>query len=138
MTGHAGRRIAVRVHDGGDPGAYNLVAGLRARRIRLDGDRAPDWRATGDNGWRRLVEGAGRQSVEVSGEGLFAGGPSDQRLLDIYFARSTPLFRLELGQMGVLSGPFSVTRLEIDGPQLAEAGLALTLTSAGPVTFAAG
>lgn len=137
MNGQEGRRIVASVHDGGDPGAYIPVAGLRSRRIRLHGVRPADHRASNDGGWRRLIAGAGALSVEVSGDGMFAGGPSDHRLTEAFFARETPRFQLELADFGTLTGPFAVTDLTIGGPQLEEASLALTFQSAGPVTFAA-
>jgi len=137
MAAQAGKDMLLKIGDGGSPQAFVTVAGLRARTISLNA-RAVDATDSDSTGrWRELLAGAGVRSAAVSGAGVFRDAASDAQVRQSFFDQSARTWRLTIPDFGVLEGPFLVAALEYAGDHEGEAAFALSLASAGAVTFTA-
>ena len=137
MAIQKGKDILLKIGDGGAPEAFTTVAGLRARTISLNAKTVDATDADSAGRWRELLGGAGVKSASVSGAGVFRDAPSDAAMREAFFSQAAKNWRLIVPDFGVLQGPFLVAALEYAGDHDGEATYALTLASAGEVTFAA-
>jgi TP901-1 family phage major tail protein len=113
------------------------VAGLRARTISLNAKTVDATDSDSAGCWRELLTGAGVKSASVSGAGIFRDATSDALVREAFFAQEARRWRLVVPDFGVLEGPFLVAALEYAGEHEGEATYALSLASAGEVSFAA-
>jgi TP901-1 family phage major tail protein len=135
MGGARGRDIAVKIGDGGEPEAFELVAGIRARTIVLGAGLVEATTAESAGGWRELIAGAGTRRIEVEGSGAFKDAASDALLRAAFFAGETPRLRLEVAEFGTLEGPFAIAELTYGGEHDGEAEFSVRLASAGAISF---
>jgi TP901-1 family phage major tail protein len=137
MAAQAGKDILLKISDGAQTPTFVTVAGLRARTISLNAKTidATDSDSTGR--WRELLAGAGVKSAAVSGSGVFRDAASDAQVRQSFFDQSARTWRLIVPDFGQLEGPFLVAALEYAGDHEGEAAFALSLASAGAVTFTA-
>jgi len=135
MAAQRGRDVLLKIE--GEDGAFVSVAGLRARTISLNA-RSVDVTDSDSSGrWRELLAGAGVKTVAVSGQGVFRDAASDALIREAFFEQSAKAWQLVVPDFGVLSGPFLVAALEYAGEHEGEASFALSLASAGAVSFGA-
>lgn len=132
-----GKDILLKIGDGGSPEAFASVAGLRVRTISLNAKTVDATDADSAGRWRELLGGAGVKSASVSGAGVFRDAPSDAAVREAFFAQAARTWRLVVPEFGTLQGPFLVAALEYAGDHDGEATYALTLASAGEITFEA-
>lgn len=137
MSVQAGKDMLLKIGDGGSPEAFTTVAGLRARTIALNARTVDVTDGDSAGRWRELLAGAGVRSAAVSGQGIFRDAASDAAIREAFFEQSARTWRLIVPDFGVLEGPFLVAALEYAGEHEGEASFALSLASAGQVTFAA-
>lgn len=135
MAAQAGKDMLLKISDGA--GGYVTVAGLRARTIALNARTVDATDADSAGRWRELLAGAGVKSAAVSGTGVFRDAASDALIREAFFAQAAETWRLIVPDFGVLEGPFLVAALEYAGEHEGEASFALSLASAGEVTFGA-
>ena len=137
MAAQAGKDMLLKISDGAQTPTFHTVAGLRARTISLNARTidATDSDSTGR--WRELLAGAGVKSVAVSGSGVFRDAVSDAQVRTSFFDQSARVWRLIIPDFGQLEGAFIVAALEYAGEHDGEAVFALSLASAGAVTFTA-
>ena len=137
MAAQAGKDILLKISDGAQTPTFVTVAGLRARTISLNAKTidATDSDSTGR--WRELLAGAGVRSAAVAGSGVFRDAASDAQVRQSFFDQSARTWRLIVPDFGQLEGPFVVAALEYAGEHDGEATFALSLASAGAVTFTA-
>ena len=135
MSAQRGRDILLKIE--GAPGVFTTVAGLRARTISLNA-RAVD-ATDGDSAgrWRELLGGAGVKSAAVAGQGIFRDAASDALIREAFFSQSASVWRLIVPDFGVLEGRFLVAALEYAGEHEGEATFAISLASAGEISFEA-
>ena len=136
MTAQRGMDILLKI-EGGTAGVFTTVAGLRARTISLNARTVDVTDADSAGRWRELLAGAGVRSAAVSGQGVFRDGESDALIREAFFDQSAPTWRLIVPDFGMLEGPFLVAALEYAGEHEGEASFAMSLASAGEVTFSA-
>jgi TP901-1 family phage major tail protein len=137
MGAQRGKDILLKIGDGGSPEAFTTVAGLRARTISLNAKTVDATDSDSAGRWRELLAGAGVKSASVSGAGIFRDAASDALVREAFFAQEARRWRLVVPDFGSLEGPFLVAALEYAGEHEGEATYALTLASAGEVSFAA-
>ena len=77
------------------------------------------------------------RACAVSGSGVFRDAASDAQVRQSFFDQSARVWRLVIPDFGQLEGPFIVAALEYAGDHDGEAAFALSLASAGAVTFTA-
>ena len=137
MAAQKGKDILLKIGDGAEPEVFTTVAGLRARTISLNARSVDATDSDSAGRWRELLAGAGVKQASVSGAGVFRDAASDAQIRSAFFAQSADTWRLIVPDFGTLEGPFLVAALEYAGEHEGEATYAITLSSAGEVTFAA-
>lgn len=137
MAGQKGRDVLIKIGDGGAPESFVTVAGVRAKTIALNAHTVDGTSGESAEAWRELIAGAGVKSATVSGSGVFKDAASDALIQAAFFAQAARNFQLVIPDFGVLSGVFLVQSLDYSGDHDGEAAFAVTLVSAGPVSFAA-
>lgn len=137
MAAQAGKDILLKISDGASTPAFVTVAGLRARTISLNARTIDATDSDSAGRWRELIAGAGVRSAAVSGSGVFRDAASDALVRQSFFDQSARAWRLVIPDFGQLEGPFLVAALDYAGDHDGEATFALSLASAGVVTFTA-
>ncbi len=137
MSGQKGRDVLIKIGDGGAPEAFVTVAGIRAKTISLNARTVDGTSGESPSAWRELIAGAGVKSASVSGAGVFKDAASDALIQQAFFAQSVRNFQLVVPDFGVLEGPFLIEALDYSGDHDGEAAFAVTLASAGALSFAA-
>lgn len=137
MGAQRGRDLLLKIGDGGSPEQFVTVAGLRARTVALNARPVDVTDSDSAGRWRELLAGAGARSAAVSGQGVFRDAASDGLVREAFFAQAARTWRVIVPDFGVLQGPFLVAALEYAGEHEGEASFALSLASAGEVTFEA-
>jgi len=138
MAAQPGRDMLLKIGDGASPQAFAAVAGLRARAISLNARAIDATHGESPGRWRELLDGAGVRSAAVSGAGVFVDSAADEMVRAVFFAQTRRDWRLIIPGFGTLEGPFLVTALEYSGRHDGEAAYALSLASAGEVSFTPG
>ena len=137
MAGQKGRDMLLRVSDGGDPPVFSTLAGIRAKTLSMTADAVDATSAESPDAWRELIAGAGVKRIVVSGAGVFKDQPSDARMRALFFDQDAARWRLVVPDFGTFEGAFLITELNYSGDHDGEAAFAVTLESAGAVTFEA-
>jgi len=137
MAGQRGRDVLISIGDGDEPGAFVLVAGMRARTINLTAGLIEATTAQSAQAWREVIAGAGVKRAEVVGSGAFKDAESDALMRAAFFAGKASTFELVIPDFGVLRGPFVITELTYGGEHNGEATFAIRVASAGVVTVEA-
>lgn len=135
MTAQRGKDILLKIE--GAPGVFTTVAGLRARTLSLNARTVDATDGDSAGRWRELLEGAGVKSAAVAGQGIFRDAASDALIREAFFDQSLRTWRLIVPDFGTLQGPFLIAALEYAGEHEGEATFAISLASAGQVTFEA-
>ena len=137
MAAQRGKDMLLKISDGAAPPGFVTVAGLRARTLSLNARTVEATDSDSAGRWRELLGGAGVKSAAVSGQGVFRDAASDALMREAFFAQEARTWRLIVPDFGVLEGPFLVAALEYAGEHEGEATFAISLASAGAVSFAA-
>ena len=135
MAAQRGKDILLKVESA--PGVFSTVAGLRARTISLNARSVDATDGDSAGRWRELLAGAGVKSAAVAGQGIFRDAASDALIREAFFDQAARVWRLFVPDFGTLEGPFLVAALEYAGEHEGEATFAISLASAGEVTFGA-
>ena len=135
MAAQRGKDILLKIE--GAPGVFTTVAGLRARTISLNARSIDATDGDSVGRWRELLSGAGVKSAAVSGQGVFRDAVSDALIREAFFDQAAKTWRLIVPDFGTLEGAFLVAALEYAGEHEGEASFAISLASAGPVSFVA-
>jgi TP901-1 family phage major tail protein len=134
MAGQKGRDVLIKIADGE---AFVTVAGIRAKTISLNARTVDGTSGESEGAWRELIAGAGVKSASVSGAGVFKDAASDALLQQAFFAQAVRAFQLTIPDSGILEGPFLIEALDYSGDHDGEAAFAITLASAGALSFTA-
>jgi TP901-1 family phage major tail protein len=137
MTAQSGKDILLKIGDGGDPEGFTSVAGLRAKTISLNARTIDATHADSPGAWRELIAGAGMKTCAVSGSGIFVDAAADETVRQAFFNQTADTWRLIIPDFGTIEGAFLVAALEYSGRHDGEAAYAISLASAGALTFSA-
>lgn len=137
MSGQKGRDVLIKIGDREEPEAFVTVAGIRAKTISLNARTVDGTSGESPDAWRELIAGAGVKSASVSGAGVFKDAASDTLIQQAFFTQAARSFQLIIPDFGTLTGPFLVEALDYSGDHDGEAAFAITLASAGALSFAA-
>lgn len=135
MATQRGRDVLLKVEEA--PGAFVTVAGIRAKTISLNATSVDATSADSPEAWRELLAGAGVKSAKVTGAGVFKDAASDALVRAAFFGQTASQWRLIVPDFGTIEGPFLVQQLDYAGEHDGEATFALTLASAGLLSFTA-
>lgn len=134
MSGQKGRDVLIKIADGE---GFATVAGIRAKTISLNARTVDGTSGESPEAWRELIAGAGVRSASVSGAGVFKDAASDALIQQAFFTQAAATFQLVIPDFGTLSGPFLIEALDYSGDHDGEAAFAITLASAGALSFEA-
>lgn len=137
MTGQKGRDVLIKIGDGASPEVFSTIAGVRAKTISLNARSVDGTSGESPEAWRELIAGAGVKSASVSGAGVFKDAASDAAMQAAFFAQAVRRFQLIIPSFGVIEGPFLIESLDYSGDHDGEAAFAVTLASAGALSFTA-
>jgi|SRR5690606_20817171 len=137
MAGQKGRDVLIKIGDGADPEVFATIAGIRAKTISLNARPVDGTSGESPAAWRELIAGAGVKSASVSGAGVFKDAASDALVQQAFFSQAVTSFQLVIPDFGTLTGPFLIEALDYSGDHDGEAAFAITLASAGALSFAA-
>lgn len=132
MAAQRGKDILLKIQDGA---SFTTVAGLRARTISLNARSVDATDSDSAGRWRELLAGAGVKTCAVAGQGVFRDAASDALMREAFFDQGARTWRLIVPDFGTLEGPFLVAALEYAGEHEGEASFAISLASAGEITF---
>ncbi|HRO04743.1 MAG TPA: phage major tail protein, TP901-1 family [Terricaulis sp.] len=132
MTGQKGRDVLIKIADGE---SFTTLAGIRAKTISLNARSVDGTSGESPEAWRELIAGAGVKSASVSGAGVFKDAASDVALQTAFFAQAVRNYQLVIPGFGVIEGPFLIESLDYSGDHDGEAAFAVTLASAGALSF---
>ena len=136
MAAQSGKDMLLKLDQTG-AGSFLTVAGLRTRSLAFNASSVDTTDQESAGRWRELLAGAGVRSCAVSGAGVFRDAASDAQVRQSFFDQSARVWRLVIPDFGQLEGPFLVAALDYAGDHDGEAAFALSLASAGAVTFTA-
>lgn len=134
MSGQKGRDVLIKIAEGE---AFVTVAGIRAKTISLNARTVDGTSGESADAWRELIAGAGVKSASVSGAGVFKDAASDALIQQAFFTQAAATFQLIIPDFGTLSGAFITEALDYSGDHDGEAAFAITLASAGALSFTA-
>ena len=136
MSAQKGKDLLIKLGDGASPEVFTTVAGLRATTLSFNAQAIDTTNADSTEQWRELLAGGGVKSATFSGSGVFKDAASDASLRTVFFAQSCPNYQVTIPSFGTITGPFKLTSLSYEGPYDGELKIALSLASAGALTFA--
>jgi len=137
MAAQSGKAIVVSFKDDAMTPAYQVVAGLRSRRISLNGETVDVTHAESTGQWRELLAGVGVRSASISGDGIFMDAAGEEAVRDAFFAHEHRDAKILIPDYGTFEGKFQVTSLELSGEYNDAVQNSMTLESAGEITFTA-
>lgn len=137
MALQKGRDMLLKISNGATPAVFVTVAGLRARTVSLNARTVDVTDSDSAGGWRELLAGGGVRSLAVSGSGVFRDAASDAQMREAFFAQIARTWQIVVPHFGQFQGPFLIAALDYAGDHDSEATFALTLASAGEISFAA-
>jgi TP901-1 family phage major tail protein len=135
MTAQKGKDLLIKIGDGADPESFTTVAGLRATTLAFNAQAIDVTNADSAEQWRELLAGGGVKSASISGSGVFKDAASDAALRTAFFNQAVPNWSVVIPSFGTITGPFKITSLSYEGPYDGELKLALSLASAGALSF---
>lgn len=136
MGAQKGKDLLVRVDLTGE-GAFETVAGLRARSIRFEAATVDVTDSESAGRWRELLAGAGAKRAAIAGTGIFKDVASDAAVRTLFFEGTVRAWRFAVPDFGTIFGPFQITELSYAGEQDGEVTFEIALESAGQLGFTA-
>lgn len=130
-----GSDCVLRILEGGETPAFRMVEGLKLTswKVRNDTVEVTD---AGDQGWRRLLAGAGVRSLDLALSGLYLGSPGEVLLRQSALQGSMFEAELMLGSSLTLRGGFVASEFGCESAGKDETSFTAKLCSAGPLSVA--
>lgn len=135
MTAQKGSAFLLKIGDGGNPVAYETVAGLRTTQMTINGDSVVVTHKD-SGGWREILSGAGVRSVSVSASGIFLGSDAEANVRANALDGTLDDYELSFEDGARMRGRFLVQRLDYAGDFNGERTYTLQLESSGEVASA--
>lgn len=135
MTAQKGSAFLLKIGDGGNPVAYETVAGLRTTQMTINGDSVVVTHKD-SGGWREILSGAGVRSVSVSASGIFLGSGAEATVRANALDGRLDDYELSFEDGERMRGRFLVQRLDYAGDFNGERTYLLQLESSGEVASA--
>jgi TP901-1 family phage major tail protein len=132
MAAERGSAFLLKIGDGGEPGSFVTVAGLKTTQLSINGDAVAITNKD-SGGWRELLSGAGVRSVSVAASGIFTGSSAETQVRSLALSGALQGYELSFESGERMRGEFLVTRLEYAGDFNGERNYTLALESSGQV-----
>lgn len=136
MVAQKGRDVLIKAESAPGSGVYNTLGGLRATSLSINNEPV-DITNKDSAGWRTLLEGAGVQSISVSGSGVFTDAAAYQVVRTAVMANDQINYKIAFPgdtYVRVYTGEFMIASFEEAGEHNAEMTYSLTLESSGTIT----
>ncbi|MEM6682218.1 MAG: phage major tail protein, TP901-1 family [Pseudomonadota bacterium] len=134
MAAQSGSAFLLKISDGGNPAAYNTVAGLRTNTLTLNSE-AVDITHKGSGGWREILPGAGVRSVSLRAAGIFTGSAAETQVQTKVLSAQSTDCQITFEDGARFEGSFYVTNLEYTGDHNGARSYSLSMESAGSISF---
>jgi TP901-1 family phage major tail protein len=135
MAAQSGQAIVVSFKDDAGSPAYQVVAGLRSRRIAFNAEMVDVTCAESTGMWREVLDAAGVRTASISGDGVFTDDAGMEAVRDAFFENELRDAKIFITGFGTFEGKFKVTALELGGEHNQQVTTSLTFESAGAITF---
>jgi TP901-1 family phage major tail protein len=133
-----GSEYLLKIEDPLNAGTFLEVGGVKSKSMTLNGE-AVDVTNHGSNGWRQLLNGAGINSIDFSGEGVTRKVDTIKMMLESWKDKNFVNMRLEslLGADNVLTITVlsQIVTIELSGENDKEVPYSLSFQSAGEPTI---
>ena len=134
MTTQSGTLVLIKVGDGGDPELFTTIGGLQASKMVIDNQLLETTNAE-TGAWRQLLGNAGIHFLSIEGSGLFTDSVSEEMVRSHAFSGGANSYQFIFANGNKVSGQFIITTYERSGNYGGGEIYALTLESAGTITF---
>lgn len=135
MAAQKGKDIAIKIGDGAGPEVFTTVAGLRTKTLGMNQEQVDITNSDSASQWRELLANGGVRSMSVSGSGVFNDSASEAAVRTAYEATTHTNFQFVVPDFGTFEGAFQVATIEYSGEYNGAVNHALTLESAGQISF---
>jgi len=136
MPAQKGSLMLLKVGNAGSPETFTTVGGMRVTKFILN-SQIVDSSNKDSGAWRQLLADAGTRFISISGNGIFTDSASEETVRQISFSNQQRNFQITFGNGDSLSGAFIISSYERSGEYNGEENYAMTLESAGVITFTA-
>ena len=133
MAAQRGKDVLLQIEAPG--GGFQTVGGVRTTALSLNARAVDATHATSPDGWRELLGGAGVRQASVTGAGVFVDDAAAEAARASFFAGELLLWRIVIPDFGRIEGPFQIASLDFGGDYDEEATMAISLASAGALSF---
>lgn len=133
MAKFKGRDFLVQ-RESNTPGTYVTIGGMRSTSMTINNESVDVTDKDGDT-WRKLLEGAGIQSMSIKLSGVFSDNATTNSVQADVVANSVKNYKLVSGNADFFIGAFQITSMERGGEYNKEETFSVTLESAGTVAY---
>ncbi len=133
MAAKKGRLLKIQ-RDSTGAGAYVDIGYMRSKSYTVNNESVDVSNET-DGVWRQLLEGAGNQSVSVSGSGVWTDSTQEAFMRLAAFNNTFELIQIIDDHGDKITGSFQITSFGNSAEHNAETSSDITLESAGDVTL---
>lgn len=137
MAQQKGRLLLIKVESAPGSGTFLNVGGLQTKSVKVNNEMV-DVTNSDSNGWRKLLEGAGVNSLEATGSGVF----SDDQAIDIVRDAAENNIHLNFQVIcpgdtysRVYTGRWGLANFEFSGEYNGAAKFSVTMQSDGQQTI---
>lgn len=134
MTAQKGSLVLLKVGDGESSESFTTIGGLRTTQLTHN-NQPVDATHKGSGAWRELLNGAGIRTVTISGNGIFTDSAAEETVRGFAMNNQIKNYQLTFGNGDALTGAFQITNYQRAGAYDGEENFAITLASAGEITF---
>lgn len=128
--------MLIKVGDGANPEQFDTVGGLRTSNLILNNHLLDSSNVT-SGAWRKLLNGAGIQSLRISGNGIFTDSVAESTLCGYAFSNTVHNYQFIFANGDLITGPFVIAAYERAGNYDGEEAYSITLESAGAINYIA-
>lgn len=136
MSARKGSLVLIKVGNGATTETFSTIGGIMVSHMLLN-QTLLEANTLESQDYRRLLSGAGLKFMRITGSGIFTDAASEELLRGYAFAGSSNNYRFIFASGAYCAGPFIISRYERRGDYDQEEIYALTLESAGIVTYSA-
>ncbi len=133
MPAKKGRLLKIQ-RDSTGAGAYVDIGHMRSKSYTVNNETVDISNET-DGVWRQLLEGAGNQSVSVSGSGVWTKGTHEVAMRLAAFNDTHELLRIIDDHGDFITGSFAISSFGNSAEHNAEQAYEISLESAGDVAL---
>jgi TP901-1 family phage major tail protein len=138
MAAQSANALLIKIGDGGGTEVFTDFAGLRTKSLTINSDAVDITNSDSTGRWREILDGAGVNSISVSGSGVFLDdATADADLRDNAMTGTVTNFQIIVPDFGTFQGPFKITSTAWSGDNQAEVTYDVSLESAGQIAFTA-